>query len=776
MYESFMPQNTKPSKEIEKSIQNFWEVVKLSGELINSLQEDNASLAQKVAGIEDLFDGKKVEYAALTKRLAEMQAQIDSNQFRMEAVSAQEAQQKDLIDSLEEKNRQISNLTAETLLLQNDKSKLEDTIESLQVFASQNEQSFRRIEQLEREKNELNKRLSEIEEFEQNREMIQKELARRNIEVNSRINEAQHYKNEIAEIEGKLFEIPKLREEIATLSASLETITVERDQLLTTHNDAAEFLGNYEKLQAELRQSSEQIIEFQQRKEADEAVIAEANARIADLELKLSSERSGQERLHVELRAARDYEEQIARHLGALDEYSSQIIELKRQKTQSELLFAEVQSAMQAAQAAYDAEKSSGAELSEKYQILTTQLVTATQELDTLLKRYATLEEAKRVTDEKNKELNEMLAEVKADCTAAQSSKELAELTLHKEVSLRNTLETSNQSLTGQLQQSKVTIIGLHEELEKLALAKADVDEKLSDEVKNHNTLKVNSEALSKELQTSKKDIISLQDELEKLALAKADAEEKLRKGMEVVSMAESKAETSNKQVIAAKKEIEALQDELEKLALAKADAEERSFVAAERRREITEKLELEIREKSLLSKELQAKIEMEEIGANELSLENSRAKEELKLLRKKVASIEEEKIEHLRIIEQFNHDKESVKLTLNKNKSLEQERDELALELNKIQQSLNNNQENARKKEAELVTGIDTVTKELASIKTENVSLKNHIAAIERAQTQGNEIVESEQNAIADKRANVVNKIGDILARLEGALQESEE
>ncbi|MBI3259819.1 MAG: hypothetical protein HYZ54_10150, partial [Ignavibacteriae bacterium] len=103
-----MPQNTKPSKEIEKSIQKFWDVVKLSGELINSLQEDNASLAQKVSGIEDLFDGKKVEYAALTKRLAELQAQIDGNQFRMQAVSAQEAQQKDLVDSLEEKKRQIS--------------------------------------------------------------------------------------------------------------------------------------------------------------------------------------------------------------------------------------------------------------------------------------------------------------------------------------------------------------------------------------------------------------------------------------------------------------------------------------------------------------------------------------------------------------------------------------------------------------------------------------------------------------------------------------------
>lgn len=771
-----MLQNTKPSKEIEKSIQKFWEVVKLSGELINSLQEDNASLAQKVAGIEDLFDGKKVEYAALTKRLAEMQAQIDSNQFRMEAVSAQEAQQKDLIDSLEEKNRQISSLTAETLLLQNDKSKLEDTIESLQVFAAQNEQSFRRIEQLEREKNELKERLSEVEEFEQNREMIQKELARRNIEVNSRINEAQQYKNEIAEIEGKLFEIPRLREEIAELRTSLETITLERDQLLTTHNDAAEFLGNYEKLQSELKQSTEQIQEFQQRKEADDAVIAEANARIADLELKLSSERSGQERLHVELRAARDYEEQIARHLGALDEYSSQIIELKRQKTQSELLFAEVQSAMQAAQAAYEIEKLNSTELNEKYQILTGQLVTATQELDTLLKRYATLEEAKRVAEEKNKELNDMLSEVKADCSAALSSKELAELSLHKEVSLRNTLETSNQTLTGQLQQSKVTIIGLHEELEKLALAKADIDEKLSEETKSHNILKINAEALSKELHSSKKDIVGLQDELEKLALAKADAEEKLRKGMEAVSVAETKAETSNKQVIAAKKEIEALQDELEKLALAKADAEERSFEEAERRREITEKLELEIREKSSLSKELQAKIEMEEIGANELSLEHSRVKEELKLLRKKLASIEEEKIEHLRIIDQYNKDKESLSLILNQKKSLEAERDELTLELHKLQQLLGDNQGKSQQNEADLVKRIDAIAKELDSIKSENSSLKNKIAFYEKEQKLSNDSIVSESNEIADKRANVVNKIGDILARLEGALQESEE
>ncbi|MBI3258711.1 MAG: hypothetical protein HYZ54_04435 [Ignavibacteriae bacterium] len=653
---------------------------------------------------------------------------------------------------------------------------MEETIELLQTAGLQNEQSFRRIEQLEREKNELNERLEEIQEFEQNREMIQKELARRNIEVNSRINEAQQYKNEIAEIEGKLFEIPKLREEILALNATLETITDERDRLLTTHNDAAEFLGNYENLQSELKQSSKQVLEFQQRKEADDALIAEATASIADLELKLTTERSGQERLHVELRAARDYEEQIARHLGALDEYSSQIIDLKRQKTQSELLFTEVQSAMLAAQAAYDAEKSNNADLSEKHQTLTAQLVTATEELDTLLTRYGALEEAKRIADEKNKELNDMLTEVKADCRAAVSSKELTELSLHKEVSLRNTLETSNQTLTGQIQQSKVTIIGLHEELEKLALAKADSDEKLREEIKNHNSLKVNVEVINKELNAAKKETTVLQDELEKLALAKADAEEKLQKGMEIVVSAETKAEISNKQIIAAKKQIDVLQDELEKLALAKADAEEKSYEEAERRREITQQLELEIREKSSLSKELQVKIEMEEIGANELSLENSRGKEEIKLLRKKISTFEEEKAEYLRIIEQSNEEQEASKQLLTINKSLEKEREELSLELIKLQQTLNNSEEQIRKTENEFLIRINSITKELESAKAENILLKTNPTEPKKGISSVKDSIEPEQNILADKRANVVNKIGDILARLEGALQESEE
>ncbi len=103
MYEPFLPQKYMPSKEIEKALQQFWDIVKMSGELIVSLQEDNASLSQKVAGIEDLFDGKKVEQAALNNRLKELQQQIDGYDDRIRKVAEQERNQQDLIDSLEEK-------------------------------------------------------------------------------------------------------------------------------------------------------------------------------------------------------------------------------------------------------------------------------------------------------------------------------------------------------------------------------------------------------------------------------------------------------------------------------------------------------------------------------------------------------------------------------------------------------------------------------------------------------------------------------------------------
>lgn len=817
-----MPQNPIPSKEIESSIQKFWDVVKLSGELIVSLQEDNASLAQKVAGIEDLFDGKKVEYAALTNRLTELQTQIDGYQSRIQKVSIQEAQQKDLLDSLEEKNRKIKEITKEKNSLESEKLSLEHQVESLQEAVANHEQSLRRIELLEQEKQELTGHLDEMKEFEQNREMIQKELARRNVEVNTRINEAQQYKNQIAEIEDKLFEIPKLKEEIEKLITSLSTITEERDKLLQTHEQAAEFTKNYEDLQSKLQEYSNQILESQNQKETDDSTIAEAFERITDLENKLNSERSTQARLHVELRSARDYEEQIARHLGALDEYSSQILELKKQKSLTEQLFAEAQSAMLAAQAAFEVEKSSNWDLSEKYQILSGQLVTAQSELEKQLNRFNSLDEIHKTTDKNYKELKEAteLAQIqtseyltakneaehqleneKEQRTAIEatiatlnselshSKKEVLELQgeIEKTILTKaeieekvrelqgnyDSLKTTNESLKKELIATKKESENLHDELEKLALAKADSEEKLREAIEKQTTSETSNDLSGKELIASKKEITILQSELEKIALAKAEAEEKLQEEIDLHKIAESKFKEISKELLESKKESKHLQDELEKLALAKVGIEEKILEETELRKTLTKKLEQALEDKSLLTKELQVKVEQEELGSNELLAEITRTKEEVKSLRKKLAIEEEEKTQQDLIIQQYKEAYDAADRIHQYNKSLERERDELTIELSKVRQALYNSNEQMQKNENELLSRIESLNKELAVAQTEEKVL--NISSVKKGKNIPIKEPTAEIPAMEDKRAVVVNKIGDILARLEEALHQPE-
>lgn len=817
-----MPQNPIPSKEIESSIQKFWDVVKLSGELIISLQEDNASLAQKVAGIEDLFDGKKVEYAALTNRLSELQTQIEGYQARIQKVSIQEAQQKDLLDSLEEKNRKIKEITNEKNALETEKLTLVQTVESLQEAVINHEHSLRRIELLEQEKQELTGHLDEMKEFEQNREMIQKELARRNVEVNTRINEAQQYKNQIAEIEDKLFEIPKLKEEIEKLITSLSTITEQRDKLLQTHEQAAEFTKNYEDLQSKLQEYSNQILESQNQKETDDSTIAEAFERITDLENKLNSERSTQARLHVELRSARDYEEQIARHLGALDEYSSQILELKKQKSLTEQLFAEAQSAMLAAQAAFEVEKSSNWDLSEKYQILSGQLVTAQSELEKQLNRFNSLDEIHKTTDKNYKELKEATELAQIQTSEYLTAKNEAEHQLENEKEQRTAIEATIATLNSELSHSKKEVLelqgeiektiltkaeieekvieiqgnydslkstfeslnkeliatkkesdNLHNELEKIALAKADAEEKLREAIEKQTTSEISNDLSGKELIAYKKEITELQSELEKIALAKADTEEKLQEEIDLHKISESKFKEISKELLESKKESKHLQDELEKLALAKVGIEEKILEETELRKTLTKKLEQALEEKSLLTKELHVKVEQEELGSNELLAEITRTKEEVKSLRKKLAIEEEEKTQQDLIIQQYKEAYDAADRIHQYNKSLERERDELTIELSKVRQALYNSNEQMQKNENELLSRIEILNKELAVTQTEDKVLKT----LSVKKGKNIPIIEPivEIPAIEDKKAVVVNKIGDILARLEEALHQPE-
>ena len=818
-----MPQNPNPSKQIESSVQKFWDVVKLSGELIVSLQEDNASLAQKVAGIEDLFDGKKVEYVALTKRLSELQKQIDDYQNRIQTVSIQEAQQKDLLDSLEEKNRKINELNTEKSALESDKHSLEKTVDSLRENLEQFELTLRRIDQLEHEKKELTEYVDEMKEFEQNREIIQKELARRNAEVNARINEAQEYKNQIAEIEGKLFEIPKLKEEIEQLGISLSTISQERDRLLETHHKAAEFTTTYENLQEKLEEYSNQILEFQSQKELDDVKIIEATERITDLENKLNIERSTQARLHVELRSARDYEQQIAGHLGALDEYSTQILELQRKKSEAEQLFAEAQSAMLAAQAAFEVEKSSNWDLSEKYQILSGQLVTAKDELEKLLKQYTSIEEKYKIAEKNNKELNESLELTQSQLSEYLSAKNDIERIAENEKEQRIALETANASINLELIKSKEYTVELQSEIEKIALAKADVEEKLSEIKENYESLKSLNETLNKDITVAKKESYALQNELEKVALAKADAEEKLREEVENRTASEASSEVSNKELSAIKKEVATLQSEIEKIALAKADTEEKlqeeinyrsTFEAnskdlhrelndtkkankllqeeleklalakvtieeknmdeVESRKELTKKLEQSLEENLLLSKELQAKIEQEESSSNDLIAENIRSKEEVKSLRKKLAAEEEEKTKQLLIIQQYKEAHDAADRIHQENKNLERERDELTIELTKVRQALYNTKEQTQKNETELLLRIENLNKEIDKVKSE----VNGTKAVTLKKNKNSVLTEQKVDStnLEDKKAVVVNKIGDILARLEEALHQPED
>ncbi|MBS1536556.1 MAG: hypothetical protein JST20_02260 [Bacteroidetes bacterium] len=790
--------------------------------MIISLQEDNASLAQKVAGIEDLFDGKKVEYAALTNRLSELQTQIEGYQARIQKVSIQEAQQKDLLDSLEEKNRKIKEITNEKNALETEKLTLVQTVESLQEAVINHEHSLRRIELLEQEKQELTGHLDEMKEFEQNREMIQKELARRNVEVNTRINEAQQYKNQIAEIEDKLFEIPKLKEEIEKLITSLSTITEQRDKLLQTHEQAAEFTKNYEDLQSKLQEYSNQILESQNQKETDDSTIAEAFERITDLENKLNSERSTQARLHVELRSARDYEEQIARHLGALDEYSSQILELKKQKSLTEQLFAEAQSAMLAAQAAFEVEKSSNWDLSEKYQILSGQLVTAQSELEKQLNRFNSLDEIHKTTDKNYKELKEATELAQIQTSEYLTAKNEAEHQLENEKEQRTAIEATIATLNSELSHSKKEVLelqgeiektiltkaeieekvieiqgnydslkstfeslnkeliatkkesdNLHNELEKIALAKADAEEKLREAIEKQTTSEISNDLSGKELIAYKKEITELQSELEKIALAKADTEEKLQEEIDLHKISESKFKEISKELLESKKESKHLQDELEKLALAKVGIEEKILEETELRKTLTKKLEQALEEKSLLTKELHVKVEQEELGSNELLAEITRTKEEVKSLRKKLAIEEEEKTQQDLIIQQYKEAYDAADRIHQYNKSLERERDELTIELSKVRQALYNSNEQMQKNENELLSRIEILNKELAVTQTEDKVLKT----LSVKKGKNIPIIEPivEIPAIEDKKAVVVNKIGDILARLEEALHQPE-
>ncbi|HRI30966.1 MAG TPA: hypothetical protein PLQ21_05505, partial [Candidatus Kapabacteria bacterium] len=315
---------------LESAVQKLWTSVNASADILKATRNENhtlsSSLQQAIKDKEIILD----ELRRTRDEMNKLRQDMESVSVDKRAHSELEEQYRVLETQAGENLTRLSESLKQLTLLSDENKGLKKSIEDITVALTAKETIVKRVESLESENAVLSQKLNEMLEFEKNLEIMRKELARKNADVNHHLNEIQKLKNERAEAESKLFDIPKQKEEIASLKVAIEELTQEKNILLQTHEEAKEYSRLHKVQQESIESYTQQILDLKRINSHLETDKSDRDRQIESLQRKVDEQLMVQERLHLQLRSAREYEQQIAEQLRSLDDYSAQLIESQK--------------------------------------------------------------------------------------------------------------------------------------------------------------------------------------------------------------------------------------------------------------------------------------------------------------------------------------------------------------------------------------------------------------------------------------------------------------
>ncbi|MBN8574233.1 MAG: hypothetical protein J0M05_10005 [Candidatus Kapabacteria bacterium] len=656
---------------LESAVQKLWTSVNASADILKATRNENHTLS---SSLQQAIKDKDIILEELRRTRDEMnkiRQDMESMSADQRAYSKLEEQYQVLESHSGENLTKLSEALKQLTALTEENNTLKKNFEDISVALAAKDTIVKRVESLESENTLLSQKLNEMLEFEKNLEIMRKELARKNADVNHHLNEIQKLKNERAEAESKLFDIPKQKEEIASLKVMIDALTQDKNELLQTHEEAKEYSRLHKVQQESIDTYTQQILDLKRVNSHLETDKADRDRQIESLQRKIDEQLMVQERLHLQLRSAREYEQQIAEQLRSLDDYSAQLIESQKTISQREEELTTSKSNERELQQLVQKEQQSVWLLTEKLNAVNASYEKLLLELSELKQERETSREEITHLRKQSAEFEEKLQGYELQRTDITTELALLQKSLQTHQQSLSDLENQRTTLTSTLAAKDIELTSLYG---KNALAEENISE-----------LRANIETLKSELYA-----VQMKSEEEHSATERGRTE---------LTRTIAELELLNNSLVAT---IHTLEHELlqtkEALIGATSDLDtsqkERDDAALSLRHSI-EMMKHEMSEKeahfTLKNKELETRLRAQELLFDQVSSEK----------------------------QTIEHEKAEITATLNK---LRDERDEYLAQISELVGEKNNSQERT-------TTTIERLQKEIVQEKAKNSEAKEEIA-----------------------------------------------
>lgn len=656
---------------LESAVQKLWTSVNASADILKATRNENHTLS---SSLQQAIKDKDIILEELRRTRDEMnkiRQDMESMSADQRAYSKLEEQYQVLESHSGENLTKLSEALKQLTALTEENNTLKKNFEDISVALAAKDTIVKRVESLESENALLSQKLNEMLEFEKNLEIMRKELARKNADVNHHLNEIQKLKNERAEAESKLFDIPKQKEEIASLKVMIDALTQDKNELLQTHEEAKEYSRLHKVQQESIDTYTQQILDLKRVNSHLETDKADRDRQIESLQRKIDEQLMVQERLHLQLRSAREYEQQIAEQLRSLDDYSAQLIESQKTISQREEELTTSKSNERELQQLVQKEQQSVWLLTEKLNAVNASYEKLLLELSELKQERETSREEITLLRKQSAEFEEKLQGYELQRTDITTELALLQKSLQTHQQSLSDLENQRTTLTSTLAAKDIELTSLYG---KNALAEENISE-----------LRANIETLKSELYA-----VQMKSEEEHSATERGRTE---------LTRTIAELELLNNSLVAT---IHTLEHELlqtkEALIGATSDLDtsqkERDDAALSLRQSI-EMMKHEMSEKeahfTLKNKELETRLRAQELLFDQVSSEK----------------------------QTIEHEKAEITATLNK---LRDERDEYLAQISELVGEKNNSQERT-------TTTIERLQKEIVQEKAKNSEAKEEIA-----------------------------------------------
>ncbi|MFN9302156.1 MAG: hypothetical protein ACK6DA_05215 [Candidatus Kapaibacterium sp.] len=656
---------------LESAVQKLWTSVNASADILKATRNENHTLS---SSLQQAIKDKDIILEELRRTRDEMnkiRQDMESMSADQRAYSKLEEQYQVLESHSGENLTKLSEALKQLTALTEENNTLKKNFEDISVALAAKDTIVKRVESLESENTLLSQKLNEMLEFEKNLEIMRKELARKNADVNHHLNEIQKLKNERAEAESKLFDIPKQKEEIASLKVMIDALTQDKNELLQTHEEAKEYSRLHKVQQESIDTYTQQILDLKRVNSHLETDKADRDRQIESLQRKIDEQLMVQERLHLQLRSAREYEQQIAEQLRSLDDYSAQLIESQKTISQREEELTTSKSNERELQQLVQKEQQSVWLLTEKLNAVNASYEKLLLELSELKQERETSRDEITLLRKQSAEFEEKLQGSELQRTDITTEFALLQKSLQTHQQSLSDLENQRTTLTSTLAAKDIELTSLYG---KNALAEENISE-----------LRANIEALKSELYA-----VQMKSEEEHSATERGRTE---------LTRTIAELELLNNSLVAT---IHTLEHELlqtkEALIGATSDldtSQKERDDAAQSLRQSIEMMKHEMSEKeahfTLKNKELETRLRAQELLFDQVSSEK----------------------------QTIEHEKAEITATLNK---LRDERDEYLAQISELVGEKNNSQERT-------TTTIERLQKEIVQEKAKNSEAKEEIA-----------------------------------------------